>query len=60
MIKKYTIEFIEEKKKVEKPVTKFGGQPVWIDKAQWPIDEESGKPMKFICQIELYPEIYEL
>lgn len=58
MIKKHTIEFIEEKKKVEKPITKFGGQPVWIDKAQWPIDEESGKPMKFICQIELNPEIF--
>lgn len=58
MIKKYTIEFVEEKKKVEKPVTKFGGQPVWIDKAQWPI-EENGKPMRFICQIELYPEIFD-
>lgn len=58
MIKKYSIDFIEEKKKVEMPVTKFGGQPVWIDKAQWPIDEENGKPMRFICQIELYPEIF--
>ncbi|WML33316.1 DUF1963 domain-containing protein [Clostridium sp. OS1-26] len=58
MIKKYSIDFIEEKKKVEMPVTKFGGQPIWIDKAQWPIDEENGKPMRFICQIELYPEIF--
>ncbi|MBU3104306.1 DUF1963 domain-containing protein [Clostridium gasigenes] len=58
MINKYTIDFIEEKKKVEVPITKFGGQPVWIDKVQWPIDEENGKPMRFICQIELYPEIF--
>ncbi|WP_027624560.1 DUF1963 domain-containing protein [Clostridium lundense] len=58
MIKKYTIDFIEEKKKVEKLVTKFGGQPVWVDGVQWPIDEENGEPMRFICQIELCHKIF--
>ncbi|MGH4124400.1 MAG: DUF1963 domain-containing protein [Clostridium sp.] len=58
MVKKYNIDFIEEKEKVKIPVTKFGGQPLWIDNVMWPIDKENGETMRFICQIELYSEIF--
>ncbi|MEI8593571.1 DUF1963 domain-containing protein [Photobacterium sp. Hal280] len=34
-------------------VTKFGGQPDWIDSPQWPLSKELGMPMRFICQISL-------
>ena len=37
----------------EQPLTKFGGQPNWIDEPQWPLSRQLGKPMRFICQIEL-------
>lgn len=34
-------------------VTKFGGQPVWLDAPQWPLSRETGNPMRFLCQIAL-------
>ncbi|MBW4698947.1 MAG: DUF1963 domain-containing protein [Aphanocapsa lilacina HA4352-LM1] len=43
---------------VTTPVTKFGGQPVWIDTPQWPVGRTLGMPMQFVCQIELYPKIF--
>src|SRR4051794_31895715 len=33
------------------PVTKFGGQPVWVDKPAWPLSRTTGRPMRFICQV---------
>lgn len=39
------------------PVSKFGGQPVWLAKPQWPIARGDGEPMRFICQIALPPEL---
>ena len=38
--------------------TKFGGQPVWLEAAQWPLSATTGNPMKFICQIELNRDLY--
>jgi hypothetical protein len=35
------------------PVTKFGGQPVWIEEPEWPMSRSTGRPMRFICQIGL-------
>src|SRR5947209_3033123 len=35
------------------PVTKFGGQPVWLSAPQWPLGKTDGKPMRFICQVQL-------
>ncbi|MDT0541180.1 MULTISPECIES: hypothetical protein [Streptomyces] len=35
------------------PVTKFGGQPVWLSEPQWPVNDAWDEPMRFICQIEL-------
>ena len=48
--------FIKTEAPVTEPVTKFGGQPVWLDGPQWPIGRTRGLPMQFVCQIELRPE----
>ena len=58
MPKKQMIEFVEAKHPITEPVTKFGGQPVWIDEPQWPISKELGKPMQFICQIKIDPALF--
>lgn len=40
-------------KPITEPVTKFGGQPVWLGKPQWPLAKVDGQPMRFICQVQL-------
>jgi uncharacterized protein (TIGR02996 family) len=35
---------------VTEPVTKFGGQPVWVAGAAWPITRRR-EPMQFVCQV---------
>ncbi|PRY32668.1 hypothetical protein [Umezawaea tangerina] len=35
------------------PVTKFGGQPVWLDTPTWPLSRELGTQMRFLGQIAL-------
>src|SRR5437016_242826 len=35
---------------VHEPVTKFGGQPVWLGEPAWPISRNYG-PMQFVCQV---------
>jgi len=52
-VKSAKIEFIASDKPITEPVTKFGGQPVWLTEPQWPISRKKGKPMKFIAQIAL-------
>jgi uncharacterized protein YwqG len=47
----FEIEFRREK--AEKGKTKFGGQPDWLAKPEWPISKTTGRPMRFICQINL-------
>lgn len=47
------ITFSESKKAISNTVTKFGGQPNWIEAPQWPISKSTGLPMRFICQITL-------
>jgi uncharacterized protein YwqG len=42
----------------ESPLTKFGGQPRWVAEPQWPIGKELGKPMRFLCQIELADDLF--
>lgn len=51
MKKNFEIEFAD--KKAEKGRTKFGGQPDWLTKNEWPLSQETGEPMRFICQIDL-------
>lgn len=35
------------------PVTKFHGEPHWLEKPQWPLSRSAGTPMEFIGQIAL-------
>ncbi|TWU49301.1 DUF1963 domain-containing protein [Rubripirellula reticaptiva] len=56
MTKKQVIEFTETDSPITEPVTKFGGQPVWIDEPAWPLSRESGNQMRFIGQVELREE----
>jgi uncharacterized protein (TIGR02996 family) len=47
-IKKYR----RVKQPVTEPVTKFGGQPVWVAGPAWPLGSE-GKPLQFVCQVRV-------
>lgn len=38
---------------VREPVTKLGGQPVWLEEPEWPLSAETGDPMRFIGQVRL-------
>ena len=38
---------------INTPVTKFGGQPVWLTGPMWPLSRSTGKPMRFICQVQI-------
>lgn len=58
MKKKYAINFREIENPITEPVTKFGGQPVWIEKPEWAVSRSTGKPMMFVCQIKLEKEIF--
>ena len=53
MVNSGRISFEETKAPIKETVTKFGGQPVWITKPEWPLSKSTGKPMEFICQIKL-------
>lgn len=35
------------------PVTKLGGQPVWLSAPSWPLSRETGEPMAFVGQFRL-------
>jgi predicted DNA-binding WGR domain protein len=50
--------FEEVKSPVTEPITKFGGQPVWISEPKWPICSDNNKPIPFLCQIALDPRIF--
>lgn len=58
MPKRKNIEFFEVKKPIADLVTKFGGQPNWTEKAEWPLSKATGEPMRFIGQIYLETEIF--
>lgn len=55
MIKKYDIvKFEKAEKKITKPITKFGGQPIGIEESQWPISKSwDDRKMMFVGQILL-------
>jgi len=50
--------FVAAQQPIREQTTKFGGQPVWLDKPQWPLSRTLGIPMQFICQIALDPSIF--
>lgn len=57
-MKRQSIEFVKARKAIREPVTKFGGQPVWIEEPQWPLSAETGEQMRFICQIAIDPDLF--
>jgi hypothetical protein len=54
----YALSFKPSAAPIREPVTKFGGQPTWIQPPQWPISLRTGEQMTFICQIVIYPEVF--
>ncbi len=58
MVKRQSIEFVEAKSPIREMVTKFGGQPVCLTQPQWPVSKETGKLMRFICQLSISPELF--
>lgn len=40
------------------PITKFGGQHVWIAEPVWPFSQRFNRPIAFLGQIEPKPEIF--
>ncbi|HEX6540188.1 MAG TPA: DUF1963 domain-containing protein [Ktedonobacterales bacterium] len=58
MVKKYVLSAEPALSPIVEPVSKLGGQPVWIDEPQWPLSKATGKPMSFVGQFVLYPEIF--
>jgi Domain of unknown function (DUF1963) len=58
MVKKYTLAFHEAAAPITDHVTKFGGQPVWLEEPQWPISRATGEPMRFIGQIALDESLF--
>jgi hypothetical protein len=51
------IEFVTEKT-MGMMHTKFGGQPDWLDKVEWPVTPISKQPMRFLGQILLDPVLF--
>jgi hypothetical protein len=35
---------------ITEPVSKLGGQPVWLEEPRWPVSRQHGTPMSFIGQ----------
>jgi uncharacterized protein YwqG len=53
MIPRASITFVPTQVRISGFVTKFGGQPTWCEKPQWPVSRLTGQPMMFVCQISL-------
>lgn len=39
-------------------ITKFGGHPVWLEEPTWPLAPATNKPMEFVAQVRLEPELF--
>jgi uncharacterized protein YwqG len=58
MVRKRIISFTEARRPIAEPVTKFGGQPVWIEQPQWPLSRSTAQPMRFIAQVALDAAVF--
>lgn len=58
MTNRNKIEFKKTDLPITDAVTKFGGQPSWLEEPQWPISSELDSPMHFICQIKLTDDLF--
>ncbi|MFI6601391.1 hypothetical protein ACIBHX_34520 [Nonomuraea sp. NPDC050536] len=47
------LEFVSADGPMREPVTKIGGQPVWLEEPQWPFSRFTGEPMQFLGQFTL-------
>ncbi len=54
---KWTIQLEQHDASQKRWGTCFGGQPDWIDNPQWPSSRRTNKPLAFLGQIELFPEL---
>ncbi|MGW0608305.1 hypothetical protein [Streptomyces sp. NPDC002640] len=45
--------FREPEGPVAQPVTKFGGQPVWLEEPAWPVEPRTGEPLTFVAQFRV-------
>lgn len=52
------VDLLPVDKPIEQPVTKFGGQPNWLEIPEWPISGELGEQMQFIGQILLSDDLF--
>jgi hypothetical protein len=60
MVKKYRIHVHEAPAPIREPITKFGGQPVWIHEPEWPLSRSLGVPMRFLGQFALGADLFSL
>ena len=58
MGKRGTLTFVDSKRPISSPATKFGGQPTWLSDPQWPLSRSTGEPMRFIGQIAIPAELF--
>jgi len=58
MPRKATIAYREVMSPITAWVTKFGGQPVWVEEPCWPLSREHGTPMQFVCQVALAADLF--
>jgi hypothetical protein len=47
------LRFVEAAEPIQQPITKFGGQPVWLEAPLWPLSASTGRPMRFLGQVRL-------
>ena len=52
-MKKLNIKFHLTENPIQELTTKFGGQPNWLTKPEWPLSRSLNKQMSFIGQIKI-------
>src|SRR5688572_9056985 len=58
MTRRASITFVEATAPIARPVTKFGGQPLWVAEPAWPRAAKTGERLRFIAQIALEPAVF--
>ena len=58
MKQKHTLRLAFSAKPIRQPITKMGGQPVWLEAPQWPISPYFQEPMLFLGQVALDPALF--
>ncbi len=53
-----SIRYHEVATTIVEPVTKFGGQPIWLGEPEWPMSRSLGTQMRFLCQVALEPVLF--